>query len=233
MMTISGAMINITKPLCMREPIQINQQMITPSQIPQSKDDRFREWIEEAEIWQETTDAKSTSWLRDRPILIVGLGDPGLKVLDYVVNHLRGRFGLQWTSVAEHVRLLHIGISDTMLDEYRGIRHINGYPSITLVLDRERKRRMSWHSGLNWFDKDSVKRPLRSFGRLGVFASLAEGTVESYLWSAIQAAVGSFNQISAYIVADSFSDDASGMIADIAHLLRCLLYTSPSPRDRS
>ena len=185
-----------------------------------SNDELFRDWIEKAEVWQRDSDLSLTTWLRQSPIMIIGLGNAGKSILDYTVNYLQGRCGTNWPTIAKHIRLLHIGVSEEMEHDYRGIQYNDGYPSLTLVLDRDHRRRLSWHSGLKWFDRQRLARPNRALGRLAVFSSLSEGKEASLLWKAIQSCVGSYKNISTYIVGDAFSIETSGMIADIAHLVR-------------
>lgn len=185
------------------------------------KDDLYREWVQNAVVWQQDFQLSESAWLRQNPLLVIGLGTAGKTVLDNVVNYLQGRFGVYWSSTAKHIRLLSINVSGEMIDEYMGIQYQDGYPSITLVLDREqRNRKLSWHPGMEWFSRERIARPNRALGRLAVFSNLAEGKAGSQLWSAIQSSIGSYKNISVILVGDSFSYETSSIIADIAHLVR-------------
>ncbi len=189
-----------------------------PPVSPPSPQLLFERWLNEAESWSPETGWASASWLRQRPVLFVGLGDAGKEVLMHLANYLRGRWGELWP---RHVRLLHIGVSE--LPEQEGAESDIGFPSVVLCLDRERRRRLSVQQAalrLGAADESRLSRPGRAFGPLAALADLAQGKVRSRLWSALVAGVGDLKDLSVYVMADTFSDEASGMIADVGHLLR-------------
>lgn len=187
---------------------------------PTPPEQAFRQWVVEATPLAVESQEVAPRWLRERPALFIGLGIAGEKVLADIATYLRGRCGPHWATRARHIRLLHITVSQDDREETR-IRQTNlGFPQVILGLGREQKNRLSWHRGMQWFDRACLSNPGRALGRLAVFADLVEGKAESRLWSALQACVGDLVDASVYIIADAFSDEASGMIADIAHLLK-------------
>jgi len=189
-----------------------------PPGLPPSPKVLFEQWLDEAESWLPKAGWASQSWLRQRPVMFVGLGKAGKEVLSHLANYLRGRWGEPWP---RHVRLLHIGVSEQPGREES--RDGLGFPSVVLYLDRERRRRLSVQRAalrLGTVDEGRLSHPGRALGPLAILADLAQGKVKSRLWSALEAAVGDLSDLSVYIVADTFSDEASGMIADIGHLLR-------------
>jgi len=186
-----------------------------------TKDDFYLEWVRDAEVWQQDSHLSEVTWLRRNPLLVIGLGDGGKTVLDNLVNYLRGRFGVHWSSTGKNIRLLHIDVSGDKIDNHIGIKYEDGYPSITLVLDREqRSRKLPKHPGLEWFNRERIARPNRALGRLAVFSNLVEGKEGSQLWSAIQSCVGNLEDISVILIGDSFRYETRSVIADIAHLVR-------------
>lgn len=191
---------------------------VLPANSPPSVRSLFEQWLDAAESWATGDDQASYSPVRQRPVLFVGLGDAGKAVLTLLADYLRARWGEPWP---HHVRLLHIGVSGQ--SEAGEHRSDVGFPSVVLYLDADRRKKLSVQQvapRLGRFDEGRLRAPGRALGPIAVLADLAEGKVRSRLWSALNSAVGDLKDLSVYVVSDAFSDQASGMIADIGHLLR-------------
>lgn len=172
-------------------------------------------WLCEAANWMPDAELHTTAWLRQRPILMIGLGATGRVVLTQVATYLRSRCGSRWEERAPHIRLLQIG-----LDDQNAATLVSGIHSVNLTLNLEKQQRIAWHAGMDWCDPRRLGALGRSAGRLAIFVDLMAGKAQSSLWSAISASTAGLTDISVYLVADAFSNDGSGMIADIAHLVK-------------
>lgn len=194
-----------------------------PIPIPRGPSSRrlFQEWLQNAESLAGEEPRVSPAWLRERPVLFIGLGFAGEQVLSHVVNYLRGRCGEDWAEQAPHVRLLQIDVSEREGAELELVQTTQGYSKVTVGLGSQRRRRLTRHKGMQWITDEQVARPTgRALGRLALFANLIEGKNQSRLWSALVNTVGDLMDLSVYVVADGFSDEVSGIIADTAHLLK-------------
>jgi hypothetical protein len=180
----------------------------------------FADWLSAAESLAEPGSWTASAALRSRPVLFVGLGDTGFEVLRHVANYLRGRWGDPWPN---HVRLLHIGVSEEPLDEEGTPAGRDGFRSLVLPFDKDLRRRLNLGqaaSRVGPMDEARVGRPRRALGPLAIVADLTRGMAKSRLWPALANAIGDLTDLSVYVIADAFSDEASGMIADVGHLLR-------------
>lgn len=198
-----------------QKPRDTTPPQIIPLTTVMSSEAMFRQWLEEAASWSE--EQGSLDWLRKRPILFIGLGDSGQEVVRHIADYMRGRVGIDWKAAISHIKLLCVGVSQDKSQEYAQDIDIT---DVMLDLSLDKKQRFSWHEGVNWFDKQQLARPGRAVGRLALFADLREGKVQSRLWSALESSVGTLKDLSVYIVADAFTEESSGMIADVAQLLR-------------
>ncbi|HET58754.1 MAG TPA: hypothetical protein ENN32_00080, partial [Chloroflexi bacterium] len=200
-------------------------QDLAPSQIApltakMSSESMFRQWLEGSANWSQ--ELGNLDWLRKRPVLFIGLGDSGREVVGHVADYLRGRVGVDWKAEISHVRFLCIGVSQDNLQGHLepSLRQDLDIADVILDLGLDKKRRLSWHEGVNWFDRQYLSKPGRAVGRLAVFADLREGKVQSRLWSALESSIGMLKELSVYMVSDSFNDENSGLIADVAQLIR-------------
>jgi uncharacterized protein YegL len=196
------------------EPAPEEEMEIQPPPVPlPSPEKAFHEWLSRAKSLQ--PEWADPTRLRERPAFFIGLGYAGEKVLTHLANYLRARWGEPWPS---RVQLLHIDVTE----EEEEAPPTTGLPSVRLYIDKRRREKLPFgrHIGLDWFNPRYIGKPGRALGRLALFADLIEGKFQSRLWRTLEAELGDLKDISVYIIADAFSDEASGMIADVAHLVR-------------
>ena len=132
-----------------------------------SSEELFRNWVKDAINLAPDTTRESPPWLRQRPAVFIGLGSAGEHVIKNLASHLEGRMGIGWNTRATHIRLMHIGAStDTAETGAQGpTENPLGYTSLSLNLDRDKRSRLLWHDGLNWFDQRRINTPGRAVGR--------------------------------------------------------------------
>lgn len=183
----------------------------------------FENWIAGAERkWASQEDLLSPTWLRQGPIIFVGLGNAGETVLRNISTYMAGRVGRNWEKRAPHIRLMSVRVSEED-GVTSGISNLlPGLPRINLALNADRRRRMKLDQPhLKWVGgSDRLNKLGRALGRFAIFSNLSEGLNESHLWRSINERMGNLTGAAVYVIGDVFSDEASGMIADIAHLFR-------------
>lgn len=168
-------------------------------------------WLGRAERWDPEGGRTPGSKLISQPTLIVGLGATGRTVLGQIAGNLTERFGARWPSA---IRLLQINGPT----EGKAVSPIPGVAEATLSRSPSRLNYRLPH--LAWAKPHEGSKRSRGFGRMALFADLADGKGSSQLWSPMGEAIANCTNLRVWIVADAFSSDGSGLTVDIAHLIR-------------
>lgn len=203
--------------------------IIAPTDRRRSAEQEYQDWVANAQNSTAKAEPETPLWVRTRPMVIVGIGQAGQITLNHITQYLIGRCGQDWARRLPHIKLINIEIIDSASNETKESNpertDLPGLIQVDLSISPDRRNRLNWHSGLAWFGDAKTRmarlRSLgRAMGRLAVFSNLAEGVGESKLWRTLNGVLSGQTNTSIYIVSDSFSDQASGAIGDIGHLVR-------------
>ncbi|MFZ4851272.1 MAG: VWA domain-containing protein, partial [Caldilinea sp.] len=170
----------------------------------------FTHWLDRSDSLDPEAGRNLAASMTTTPTLIVGLGATGKTVLAQISRNLSERLGTQWP---QNIRLLQISLPEKL--EKGGAEPLPDQVT-AVVLERDTTRLNLAQPHLRWAKQyaDGV----RQRGRLALFADLSDGKVNSFLWQALDRAIGDQEGVVVWIVTDAFSP-ASGMIVDVAHLL--------------
>lgn len=168
-------------------------------------------WLAHAERWEPEAGRTPDAQLVDQPMLIVGLGATGRTVLGQIANDLTDRFGDKWPP---SVRLLQISVPM----EGKAPSAIPGLTEVSLSRSPSKLDYRKPH--LAWAKPHEGSRRSRGFGRMALFADLADGKGDSQLWGPMGDALANRTAMRVWVIADAFSNDGSGLIVDVAHLIR-------------
>ena len=96
-----------------------------------------------------------------------------------------------------------------------------GLFTLSMVVNSESLRPLSVER-LEWFERKRMENPERALGRLAVYLDLQQGIAKSRLWKALSSHIEDLKDLSVCIVADTFSDEASGLVGDVAYLVQAI-----------
>jgi hypothetical protein len=183
----------------------------TPKADTSSPSAAVAAWLKNVELlgagMGRTPDEKPTG----QPTLIIGLGASGRTVLAQIAANLTDRFGPKWPVT---VRLLQISLPA----EGKAPPVISGLTEVVLSQATDKFNLKQPH--LRWVAAHQHSKRTRGFSRMALFADLAEGKGRSQLWGPMGSALANQTNLAVWIVADAFGNDGSGLIADVAHLIR-------------
>jgi hypothetical protein len=159
-----------------------------------------------------------------RETIIIGVGSAGRAVLSQIVSNLNRKFEKSWRSTV-HVVQVDADIRKTQRrDDWQSPLGLLDnewvllFPDLEEVVERIQKSPHKWDY-LRWYDKTSPAYA-RSKGRLALFYDLKDGPRYSKFWTAIENAYRGLSKPVVRIVGTTFDDVGSGILADIAYLVK-------------
>lgn len=150
--------------------------------------------------------------LAPTPTLLIGLGDAGRVVLHQLADRVHERTGEQWPN---NLRLLHLAIQSDESRSTPSPELPHNVEQVVFKRDIDRQSLDGLH--MTWARENTHAPRIR--GRLALFTDLSHGKGESLLWGPLGRAINNQKNVTVWIISDAFGP-ASGMIADIAHLIR-------------
>jgi len=174
--------------------------------------------------WQLSTDSvpAQTSDQDLQNTLLIGIGPAGREVLSQVAQKLVSRYG----KLPSKVRFLQI---DAMLKGAQGDPPplpvgLQPHQRVLLQANLQEVERNLRDNPSNWkhwkWFENTAPQYERARGRAALFYDLRDGEAGSELWQRLREQLQNFNSPRVRIVATTFDDTASGMLADVARLVQ-------------
>ncbi|MGC8837865.1 MAG: hypothetical protein ACP5UM_05560 [Anaerolineae bacterium] len=190
-------------------------QEVEQSHMPSSQEEvSFSCWLDQAASLSPSP--QPPDWLTSDPVLIVCLGRAGRSIFHSLREYLECRCGENWP---DHLRLILLEVLREAPSQVTVPPRTSKFTIHSLVVDREHLRQLQVER-LGWFDRERLGNPERALGRLAVYADLQQGLKKSELWSLLSTNIQDLSNLSVYIIADTFSDETSGLVGDLAYLVR-------------